>query len=75
MFPNIKIKISEYATIGNIALGLWCGTSDQSIDVKQFDKGVVHELAKPYHRNKAKTRLFWELLGMLLIANEISSDH
>lgn len=74
MFPNIEIKISKYATIGNIALGLWYGTSDQSIDVKQFDKGVVHELAKPYHRNKAKTKSFWELLGMLLIANEISSD-
>ena len=74
MFPNIEIKISEYATIGNIALGLWYGTSNQSIDVKQFDKGVVHELAKPYHRNKAKTKSFWELLGMLLIANEISSD-
>ena len=74
MFPNIEIKISEYATIGNIALGLWYGTSNQSIDVKQFDKGVVHELAKPYHRNKAKTKLFWELLGMLLLANEISSD-
>ncbi len=74
MFPNIEIKISKYATIGNIALGLWHGTSNQSIDIKQFDKGVVHELAKPYHRNKAKTKLFWELLGMLLIANEISSD-
>lgn len=74
MFPNIEIKISEYATIGNIALGLWYGTSNQSIDIKHFDKGVVHELAKPYHRNKAKTKLFWELLGMLLIANEISSD-
>ena len=74
MFPNIEIKISEYATIGNIALGLWYGTSDQSISLKQFDKGVVHELAKPYHRNKAKTRLFWEILSMLLIANEISSD-
>ena len=74
MFPNIEIKISKYATIGNIALGLWYGTSNQSIDVKQFDKGVVHELAKPYHRNKAKTKSFWELLGMLLIANEISSD-
>ena len=74
MFPNIEIKISKYATIGNIALGLWYGTSDQSINLKQFDKGVVHELAKPYHRNKAKTRLFWEILSMLLIANEISSD-
>jgi hypothetical protein len=74
MFPNIEIKISKYATIGNIALGLWYGASNQPIDVKQFDKGVVHELAKPYHRNKAKTKLFWELLGMLLIANEISSD-
>lgn len=74
MFPNIEIKISKYATIGNIALGLWYGTSNQSIDVKQFDKGVVHELAKPYHRNKAKTKLFWELLGMLLIANEITSN-
>lgn len=74
MFPNIEIKISKYATIGNIALGLWYGTSNQSIDIKQFDKGVVHELAKHYHRNKAKTKSFWELLGMLLIANEISSD-
>jgi hypothetical protein len=74
MFPNIEIKISKYATIGNIALGLWYGTSDQSINLKQFDKGVVHELAKPYHRNKAKTRLFWEILSMLLIANEITSD-
>jgi len=74
MFPNIEIKISEYATIGNIALGLWYGTSDQSISLKQFDKGVVHELAKPYHRNKAKTKSFWELLGMLLIANEITSN-
>ncbi len=74
MFPNIEIKISKYATIGNIALGLWYGTSNQSIDIKQFDKGVVHELAKPYHRNKAKTKLFWELLGMLLIANEITSN-
>jgi len=74
MFPNIEIKISKYATIGNIAFGLWYGTSNQSIDIKQFDKGVVHELAKPYHRNKAKTKSFWELLGMLLIANEISSD-
>ena len=74
MFPNIEIKISKYATIGNIALGLWYGTSNQLIGVKQFDKGVIHELAKPYHRNKAKTKSFWELLGMLLIANEISSD-